>query len=160
MNNVAHEPFASRLAMLRQELNYDETTVIPLRRYCSAAGPGERVDNDVAWHRERLNQWIQRYHRLFIRVVAVACVFPRQHIGNRNAGSLWSSFSEKEPDLMKALSVASPRTVLLWPNKMTDRPESTLLPHCHEFVDPRPAIEGDAESVCLEYSIEFSERRL
>ena len=139
------EALAGSLAMLPSLLDEDEPTAASTGGGARRAGAGERIENDVARSRKRLDEWRNRHYRLLISVKPIAGVLPGQYVCRRLCRLRWPSLCQQKPDFMEALGVALPRAVRLCPREMAHGPKTALLPDFHETVDPGPAVEGGAE---------------
>src|SRR5258708_6822495 len=88
----------------------------------------------------------------------VAGVLPRLYIREGPGGLLRPSLGENVSRLVRNRDEALAGNIGLGPHDVTDRIESRLRPRMYKGIEFRVAVEADAETVRLEYPIEFGIR--
>lgn len=145
--------------VVRIKLDADEAPREAGARHARGPGPGEGVEDDVAWLRECRDERLEDAHGLLGRVQPVAAVDPRLNVRQGRSRLGWIALGEKERLLVPGGEIAGSGGILLRPDEMPNGSQARLLPCVHERLNVLPAIEGDAQAVRLHDPESFPECR-
>ena len=128
------------------------SSALPRGEACRA-GPGERIEHDIARLRERFDERLHDRNRLLGRMQWITGVVPFQHILERLCWSQRSPLGEEVNGFVVALRVALSGRIFFHANQVAHRRKSDPLPRSQKLIRVRPAVEAHAKTVWLKQPI-------